>query len=174
MPILRGLRCCRLLRRFGARERHTAASSSLGWCPETGAGRRIGSRDAACHGRLPTTSATRSRRRSNTYCLVAWSPVTWWNKLEWMTGAGSEIVHWWTSLRCPSAVRRDLWTSIILAFSCIWRHRIDVVFNGATPVVAAIRHRIREEFQRWRVARLFRSDSLGFSEPFPFSWRDGD
>jgi hypothetical protein len=103
----------------------------------------------------------------------AWA-LTQWNRLEWMLGAGSAIVHWWTSLHCPSAVRRDLWTAVILVFWCIWRHRNDVVFNGATPAVETIRHRIREEFQRWRVARLFRSESFGFPEPFPFSWRDRD
>lgn len=111
-------------------------------------------------------------------CVVAREVWAWaltrWNRLEWMPGAGSQIVHWWTSLHCPSAVRRDLWKAVILVFWCIWRHRNDVVFNGTTPAVETIRHRIREEFQRWRVARLFRSESFGFPEPFPFSWRDGD
>jgi hypothetical protein len=67
----------------------------------------------------------------------------------------------------------DVWTAIILVFWCIWRHQNEVVFNGATPAAAAIRHKIREEYQRWRVARFFRSESFRFPEPFPFSWRDG-
>jgi hypothetical protein len=66
--------------------------------------------------------------------------------LEWMPDVGTEVVPWWTSLTCTRAVRRDMWTAIILVFWCIWRHRNDVVFNGATPAAAAIRHRIMEEY----------------------------
>jgi hypothetical protein len=43
-----------------------------------------------------------------------------------------------------------------------------VVFNGARPEVVAIESRIREEYIRWRLARLFRSDSFGFPEPVPW------
>jgi hypothetical protein len=39
-----------------------------------------------------------------------------------------------------------------------------VVFNGARPEVVAIESSIREEYSRWRLARLFRSDSFGFPE----------
>jgi hypothetical protein len=56
-------------------------------------------------------------------CVVAREVWAWaltrWNILEWMPGAGFEIVHWWTSLRCPSVVRRDLWMAVILVFWCI-------------------------------------------------------
>jgi hypothetical protein len=111
-------------------------------------------------------------------CVVSREVWAWvlarWGKLEWMPGVDTEVVPWWSSLSCTRSVRRDMWTAIILVFWCIWRHRNEVVFNGATPAAAAIRHRIREEYQRWRVARLFRSESFGFPEPFPFSWRDGD
>jgi hypothetical protein len=40
-----------------------------------------------------------------------------------------------------------------------------VVFNGARTEVEIILARIREEYDRWRLARLFRSDSFGFAEP---------
>jgi hypothetical protein len=43
-----------------------------------------------------------------------------------------------------------------------------VVFNGARSEAQAIRNRIKDEFQSWRLARLFRSDTFGFPEPFPF------
>jgi hypothetical protein len=65
-----------------------------------------------------------------------------------------------------------MWTSIILIFLCIWRHRNDVVFNGARPDVEVVLARIREEYNRWRLARLFRSDSFGFVEPM--SWIMGE
>ena len=97
-----------------------------------------------------------------------------WGKLDWVPAADTGLIEWWSSLTCPSADRRDLWTAIILVFWCIWRHRNDVVFNGAAPEAVAIKRRIKEEFGRWRLARLFRSEAFGFPEPFSFSWRDGD
>jgi hypothetical protein len=42
-----------------------------------------------------------------------------------------------------------------------------VVFNDATPEVGAILARVREDYSRWRQARLFCSDSFGLVEPLP-------
>jgi hypothetical protein len=89
-------------------------------------------------------------------------------------GSGYDFLQWWSSLPCPRASRRDLWTAVIMIFWCIWRHRNDVVFNGARPGVGAIRCRIKEEFQGWRLARFFCSEIFGFPKPLPHSWRDGD
>jgi hypothetical protein len=47
-----------------------------------------------------------------------------------------------------------------------------VVFNGARPDVVVIETRIREEHSKWRLARLFRSDSFGFPEPVPWIGRE--
>jgi hypothetical protein len=49
-----------------------------------------------------------------------------------------------------------MWTSSILIFWCIWRHRNDVVFNGASPSQRSIRENIKAEYDRWRLAKLFR------------------
>jgi hypothetical protein len=43
--------------------------------------------------------------------------------------------------------------------------RNDVVFNGARADVETIMARVREEFGRWRLASLYRSDVLGVAEP---------
>jgi hypothetical protein len=42
-----------------------------------------------------------------------------------------------------------------------------VIFNGARPDVEVIPVRIREEYGRCRLARLFHNDSFGFAEPVP-------
>jgi hypothetical protein len=47
-----------------------------------------------------------------------------------------------------------------------------VVFNGAQPKLEVILAKVREEYSRWHLARLFRSDSFGFPEPVP--WIDGE
>jgi hypothetical protein len=40
-----------------------------------------------------------------------------------------------------------------------------VVFNRARPDVEVIEAWIREEYNRWRLARFFRSDSFDFPKP---------
>jgi hypothetical protein len=109
-------------------------------------------------------------------CVVAQEIWVWtlnlWDRLPWLPPADAKILQWWTSRPCPKATQRDLWTSIILLFWCIWRHRNDVVFNGARPDVEAIKTRVREEYSSWRRARLFRSESFGFEEPVP--WIGGE
>jgi hypothetical protein len=72
---------------------------------------------------------------------------------------------------CAVVIDSLICVELVSVFWCIWRHWNDVVFNGATLAAATIRHRITEKYQRWCVARLFRSESFGFPEPFPFSWR---
>jgi hypothetical protein len=47
-----------------------------------------------------------------------------------------------------------------------------VVFNGALLNVEIISARIREEYGRWHLARLFRSLSFGFAELVP--WMAGE
>jgi hypothetical protein len=59
-----------------------------------------------------------------------------------------------------------------LIFWFIWRHRNDVVFNRERPDMEVILARIRAEYTRWRLARLFYSDSFGFPEPV--SWIGGE
>jgi hypothetical protein len=109
-------------------------------------------------------------------CVVAREVWAWalnqWDRIDWLPAADTELLEWWTSRPCPAATQRDLWTAIILVFWCIWRHRNDVVFNGALPNVEIISARIREEYGRWRLARLFRSVSFGFAEPVP--WMAGE
>lgn len=107
-------------------------------------------------------------------CVVAREVWTWalrrWEKLDWVPASDTDLIQWWTSRPCPKALQRDLWTSIILVFWCLWRHRNDVVFNGASPAVEAVKTRIKEEYDRWRLARLCRVEGFGFPEPLPLLW----
>jgi hypothetical protein len=91
------------------------------------------------------------------------------NQLAWLLAADSDLLQWLGFRPCPRATQQDLWTAIILIFRCIWQHRNNAVFNEARPVVEAIEARIREEYNIWPLARLFRSDSF---EPVP--WIPGE
>jgi hypothetical protein len=109
-------------------------------------------------------------------CVVAREVWTWvlrqWDKTDWLPVADSGIVDWWTSRSCPRSHQRDLWTAIILVFWCIWRN--DVVFNGAAPSQACIKEKIREECDRWKLAKLFRSSVFVFPEPVATPWQLGE
>jgi hypothetical protein len=106
-------------------------------------------------------------------CVVAQEIWAWalhrWDRLAWLLAADVGLLRWWTSLPCPKATQRDLWTTTIL---CIWRHRNGAVFNNARPDVVVIETRIREEHNRWRLARIFCSDSFDFLELVPWIGRE--
>jgi hypothetical protein len=110
-------------------------------------------------------------------CVVARETWAWalrcWGREEWLPDPDTDLLEWWTSRACPTAHRRDMWTAIILVFWCIWRHRNDVVFNGAVASHGAIRDKVREEFERWRLAKLFRGTFFVFLDLTVVPWQDG-
>ncbi|PNT75242.1 hypothetical protein BRADI_1g29022v3 [Brachypodium distachyon] len=57
---------------------------------------------------------------------------------DWIPEADSRLRDWWTSLPLPCQTRKDFRTAIILVLWTIWRHRNDVVFNGASLAAARI------------------------------------
>jgi hypothetical protein len=63
-----------------------------------------------------------------------------------------------------------MWTGIILGFWCIWRHRSDVVFNGDVASQSAINDEVREDFGRWRLAKLFRGMPFVFHDSSVLPW----
>jgi hypothetical protein len=53
---------------------------------------------------------------------------------------------------------------------CIWRHRNYVVFNGATLSLLTIREKIKVEYDRWCLAKIFRGVLFSFPEPVDLPW----
>jgi hypothetical protein len=53
---------------------------------------------------------------------------------------------------------RDYWTGVALIFWCLWRHRNDVVFEGATASPHTVIRNIRREAELWKAAGLFKAD----------------
>ncbi|XP_044336008.1 uncharacterized protein [Triticum aestivum] len=53
-------------------------------------------------------------------------------------------------------MRKEAWTVITLVAWTIWKHRNDVVFNGALPFVDMVLERINAEGENWRAASLLR------------------
>jgi hypothetical protein len=67
-----------------------------------------------------------------------------------------------------------MWTSIILIFWFIWRHRNDMVFNGASPSQWSIRENIKVEYDRWRVSKLFCGALFSFPDLVDLPWQAGE
>jgi hypothetical protein len=51
----------------------------------------------------------------------------------------------------------DFWIGIALVCRCLWRHRNDIVFEGASPSFGAVIRKILVEAEVWRVADLFKA-----------------
>jgi hypothetical protein len=51
-----------------------------------------------------------------------------------------------------------------------------MIFNGASRAVSTIKTKtkIKEEFERSRIATVFRTDSFGFPEPLTLWWHLGE
>jgi hypothetical protein len=64
---------------------------------------------------------------------------------------------------------RDFWTGIALVCWSLWRHRNDIVFEGATPSPLAVMRAIRMEAGLWKAVGLFRAE-LAFVD----RWRFGE
>jgi hypothetical protein len=79
-----------------------------------------------------------------------------WGKLHWMPQPDSTLVHWLQDKKGGPGGDRDLWTAVVLVCWTLWRHRNDVVFEGLAPSRAVVIHRISEEAELWRAAKLFR------------------
>ena len=63
--------------------------------------------------------------------------------------------------------RRPTRAMCLLGMWMLWKHRNDIVFNGASPSFKRITQRIEEEDKLWRTAGLFRSDGDGYGVAAP-------
>ena len=73
-----------------------------------------------------------------------------------MPTADATLVQWWTALTPQRQLRKEIWTVVTLVAWTIWRHRNDIVFNGASPSADVVLRRIDKEGQDWRAASLLR------------------
>jgi hypothetical protein len=109
--------------------------------------------------------------------MVAWEVWAWalrcWGKVEWLPEADTELLEWWTNRPCPAAHRREMWTAINYHPGFLG-HRNDVVINGAVASQSAIRDKVREEFDRWRLAKLFRGMLFVFHDSSVTPWQHGE
>jgi hypothetical protein len=68
------------------------------------------------------------------------------------------LADWLESWRGRSRDLHDFWMVIALVCWCLWRHRNDIVFEGAAPSPVVVVRLIRGETQLWKVAGLFRAE----------------
>lgn len=95
-------------------------------------------------------------------CVLArqvWSSIIDnWNKPNLLPSTDATIVDWWTSLNPARHLRKETWAIIALVAWQLWKHRNDIVFNGASPSADVVLRQIDLEGQDWRAAGLLRED----------------
>lgn len=93
-------------------------------------------------------------------CVLArkvWATcLYWWGKLHWTPQPNTSLVSWLQKKRGGAGADRDFWTGLTLICWCLWRHRNDVVFEGATTSKVAVVTKISNNAELWRAAGLFR------------------
>ena len=97
-----------------------------------------------------------------------------WHMQSWMPIPDMDLIDWWTMQRTPSSQRRDSWSVVILVMWCIWTHRNDVVFNGASVSASGTVRKIREEIELWRRAMILRSELFRTAALEPARWHEGE
>lgn len=159
-----GVRMTWLPRLCGIAERHCGVGCLLGLHPRTGwtsdrlARRGLPHQDAypfCCQ--MP--ESINHLLVSCVFVRSVWHPVLMaWGREEWAPLATDNLLSWCTSLQPQAHARKDFHTIILLVCWELWKHRNAIVFDGASPSVAAVLRRTHDEGQTWHAARLFRSD----------------
>jgi hypothetical protein len=80
-------------------------------------------------------------------------------------------MEWWTSRSCTEVQKER---HVDTDYTCLLVNLEalnDVVFNGDVAPQVTIKRKIREEYDRWRLAKLFRSVGFGFFGPSLILWQ---
>jgi hypothetical protein len=83
--------------------------------------------------------------------------------------ADAVFVDWLRAWHGGKDDMRDLWTCIALVCWCLWRHRSNIVFEGASPSSRAVIRKIHIEAEAWSVAGLFKAKLASVDR-----WRVGE
>jgi hypothetical protein len=71
--------------------------------------------------------------------------LRWWDREDRLPPRGISLADWLQSCHGRAANARDYWTGVALICWCLWRHRNDVVFEGATASPHTVICNIRRE-----------------------------
>ena len=89
-----------------------------------------------------------------------WMSVTT-NQPELEPGNDDSLASWCLRQEQRRDQRRTTRALCLLGMWVIWKHRNDIVFNGASPSTAQVLGRIEREGRAWRQAGLLKGDLDG-------------
>ena len=83
-------------------------------------------------------------------------------KSEWVMIRPSSLQDWCTDKVKNKSARKDVRTLFTLVMWELWKHIKAIVFDGATPSIRRVLHRVQEEGRTWKKAGLFKCDTTAF------------
>lgn len=99
-------------------------------------------------------------------CVFAKQVWLWMGRItdrhEFAPQNGESLGKWCSRQDRTTVDRKVTRAKCLLGMWMLWKHRNDVVFNGATPSLAATMHKIREEGRLWAKAGLMKGNTKGF------------
>jgi hypothetical protein len=84
------------------------------------------------------------------------------NKQDWVPTGATRLIDWCTSKGGNDRGGKDIRALILLVMWELWKHRNAIVFDGATPSVESVIHRIEAESRSWKSAGIIKADMENF------------
>lgn len=81
---------------------------------------------------------------------------------DWMPTHDQVLLTWCTNLSPATTLRKDLNSIVMLTMWLLWKHRNDVVFEGASPSAKMVLSRIVSEGRDWQAAWKFKDAMTPF------------
>jgi hypothetical protein len=91
--------------------------------------------------------------------MMVWATcLRWWDREDYLPSQGVSLADWLQAWRGRAGKVRDYWMGVAIICWCLWRHKNDIIFEGAAPSLSAVIHNIHMEAELCKAAGLFKAE----------------